>query len=262
MPCKPAESVSGRPHTPCCSHLPIGAFAPVLTPAPVRRFIMSLQKSALNGLTADHHVAFCFTFLYAFPFLFDYIVSWAPPWYPPTHLFTPLPIVAKPCHLALANWRLQFGLSCANSMKCDWCMDTGLRCVCGMPSSSSSSACKGVRAWSVRHGGSCLSSSCWKGSLTTAFCSTSMVRATPTEVSLRQTQTVLRLRRVRRFGAAGVCVPAVGPQDAVAPADDLPGLTDCADLPGVSSGPSLNCSIAARDNVGSGPAEACIRAVF
>ena len=81
MPCKPAESVSGRPHTPCCSHLPACAFAPVLTPAPVRRFIMSLQKSALNGLTADHHVAFCFTFLYAFPFLFDDIVSWAPPWY-------------------------------------------------------------------------------------------------------------------------------------------------------------------------------------
>ena len=54
MPCKPAESVSGRRHTPaCCSHLPICAFAPVLTPAPVRRFIMSLQKSALNGLTAD-----------------------------------------------------------------------------------------------------------------------------------------------------------------------------------------------------------------
>ena len=203
---------------------------------------MSLQKSALNGLTADHHVAFCFTFLYAFPFLFDYIVSWAPPWYPP---------------------RLQFGSCLARiCFTCDWCVDTGLRCACGMPSSSSSSACKGVRAWSVRHGGPCLSSSCWKGSLTTAFCSTSMVRATPTEVSLRQTQTVLRLRRVRRFGAAGVCVPAVGTQDAVAPADHLPGLADCADLPGVSSGPSLNCSIAARDNVGSGPAEACIRAVF
>ena len=78
----------------------------MLTPAPVRRFIMSLQKSALNGLTADHHVAFCFTFLYAFPFLFDYIVSWAPPWYPHTH--TPLPL----CQLSqsLAILLLQIGV--------------------------------------------------------------------------------------------------------------------------------------------------------
>ncbi len=45
------------------------------------RLIMSLQKSALDGLTADHHVAFCFTFLYSFPFLVSYLAPWAPPWY-------------------------------------------------------------------------------------------------------------------------------------------------------------------------------------
>ena len=44
------------------------------------RLIMSLQKSALDGLTADHHVAFCFTFLYSFPFLVSYLAPWAPPW--------------------------------------------------------------------------------------------------------------------------------------------------------------------------------------
>jgi hypothetical protein len=41
---------------------------------------MSLQKSALNGLTADHHVAFCFSFLYSFPFLVAMFTPWAPPW--------------------------------------------------------------------------------------------------------------------------------------------------------------------------------------
>eukprot|EP01048_Picozoa_sp_COSAG05_P014608 COSAG05_NODE_1673_length_4301_cov_2.823179_2_plen_633_part_00 len=44
------------------------------------KFIMALQMSALNGLTADHHVAFCFSFLYSFPFLVSFFTPWAPPW--------------------------------------------------------------------------------------------------------------------------------------------------------------------------------------
>jgi hypothetical protein len=46
------------------------------------RFVLALHKKALNGLTADHHVAFCFTFLYSFPYLVSYITPWAPPWAP------------------------------------------------------------------------------------------------------------------------------------------------------------------------------------
>lgn len=42
---------------------------------------MSLHKGALNGLTADHHVAFCFSFVYCFPFIVSLCASWAPPWW-------------------------------------------------------------------------------------------------------------------------------------------------------------------------------------
>ena len=41
--------------------------------------MLKLHKLAYNGLTGDHHVAFCFTFLYSFPYLVAYITPWVRP---------------------------------------------------------------------------------------------------------------------------------------------------------------------------------------